>query len=159
MAINEKYSYKTFKRQNLSKIDPKEFNNSEIVGSCFYQDKPYSDIFPPELEKVIFINCNLDNCNIPTGSIVEGGTNKHYIVANDQEYWLVNDRLELIAPRDEYLFDKCGLSKDPRDIPEIKNETPITITNDPKIIEEKKIMELAADPIRLRTILVEKGEI
>ena len=46
MAINEKYSYKSFKRQDLRNIPAKEFNNSEIIGTCFHQDEPNTDVFP-----------------------------------------------------------------------------------------------------------------
>ncbi len=157
--INEKYSYKSFKRQSLLSIPAKEFNNTEIIGSCFYQDEPYTNVFPSNITNVIFTGCNLDNCIIPEGATVTGGTNKYFKEQNDLEYWLVDNTGKILKPRDEKKFDECKLSKDPKDIPLAKLITPITITNDPKLIEQQKIEDLKNDEERLKQILIDTGEL
>ena len=159
MDINEKYSYQSFKRQDFLKIDVKEFDGMKIIGSCFHQDKPYSDIFPSGIRDVIFEKCNLDNCNIPAGASIIGGTNKHFSESNDREFWLVDSSLNFIEPRDKAKFISCGLSIDPRSIPVSPLEKPITVTNDPKRIEAQKIQTLSLDTTRLKALRVEKGEL
>jgi len=154
----EQNKLRTFKRQTFLDRPASEFNDTEIEGSCFYQDKPYSDVFPPDIKNVVFRNCNLDNCNIPIGATVNGGTNKHYKTMNDQEYWILDKQGNPIEPRDAASFDKCGLSKDPKDIPVEKIAEPITYTNDPKKIERDKINSFLADPEKVKAAaLAEKG--
>jgi hypothetical protein len=155
----EETKLRTFKRQSFRDIDPIEFNNSEIIGACFHQDVPFTDVFPPNIEGVVFTKCNLDNCNIPPGATVNGGTNKHFKVMNDQEYWLVDKDLKPIEPRDKERFIECGLSIEPKDIPAEPLIEAITVTHDPKRIEREKINALANNTGRLRDILIEKGEL
>jgi len=38
MATNTKYSFKDFLNKNFKDIPVEEFNNTEIIGSCFYQE-------------------------------------------------------------------------------------------------------------------------
>jgi hypothetical protein len=155
----EETKLRTYKRQSLLNVDPAEFSDSEIVGACFHQDIPFTDVFPPGIKGVVFTKCNLDNCNIPPGATVNGGTNKHFKTMNDQEYWLVGKDLKPIEPRDKEMFIKCGLSIDPKDIPAESLTEAITITNDPERIGQQKIQALANDPARLKALLVEKGEL
>lgn len=63
--VNEKYSYKDFTGQNFLDIDPSEFSNTTIVGSCFYQSKMGSKVFPDGIENVTFERNNLDNVLLP----------------------------------------------------------------------------------------------
>lgn len=156
MAINTKYSYKSLNRQSFTKIDPKDFTG-EIIGSSFFQINPFTDVFPPNLTGVIFTRCNLDNCNVPIGCVVVGGTNKHIKIQNDQEYWIVDDQLKPISPRDPDKFDLCNLSKDSKDIPIVTIEEPIAVTYDPKIVEERKIQDLIDDKEKLKQILIDEG--
>lgn len=154
---NEKYSYKSFKRQKFIHLDPKEFDG-EIIGSGFYQDEPYSNVFPVGITTK-FIKCNLDNCNIPETATVEGGTNKHFKTMNDQEYWIVDKDLKPIEPRDKDRFIKCGLSVLPKDISATPLKESITFINDPKRIEREKIEALKLDEARLKQILIASGEL
>jgi hypothetical protein len=97
--INEKYSYKAFPYHNLSfkHIPAKEFDNTEIVGSCFYQEyttvdtNVVKDIFPNGMKGVTFIKCNLDNVLIPQGNTIDGGCNRIIKVQNDLNDWELNE--------------------------------------------------------------------
>ena len=123
MAINEKYSYKNFIRRKFKSIDAQEFNNTEIVGTCFYQENsPDSDIFPDEMAGVTFTKCNLDNVLIPLGNIVNGGCNRRIKVQNPTidnptpEDWILDNLGNPIEPVNKERFIKKGLSIDPKDI-------------------------------------------
>lgn len=159
MKLNEKYSYQSLKRKAFLDVDPAEFNDSEIIGSGFYQDQPYSDVFPKDVKGLVLTKCNLDNVNIPEGATVNGGCNNHILTQNDGEYWIVDENLKPIRPRDAEKFVECGLSTDPKALPAEPLAEPITFTNDPARIEQQKIEALATDPVRLKAILVEKGEL
>ncbi len=63
-AVNEKYSYKDFTGQTFEKVDPKEFSNSTIIGSCFYDHTKMRFILPDGVSNVTFKKCNLDNVNL-----------------------------------------------------------------------------------------------
>lgn len=77
--MNKKYSFGDFLNQNFKSRPANEFDNSEIIGSCFYQEVTYGntlpvtgiDIFPDDMTGVIFKRCNLDNVYIPAGNTVE----------------------------------------------------------------------------------------
>jgi len=157
--INLKYSYKSFKRKSMLNIPAKEFNDSETIGSGFYQDEPFSNVFPPDINGVVFVDCNLDNVNIPAGATVVRGTNKHYKTMNDQEYWIVDKQGNPIEPRDKADFIKCKLSILPGDIPVQPLKEAITWTHDPKRIEREKIENLKSDDARLKQILIDSGKL
>jgi hypothetical protein len=123
---NEKYSYRAFLSRGLSfvAIDPREFNDTEIVGTCFYQEwheddgeRIVKDIFPVGMTGVTFRDCNLDNVLVPTGCRVEGGTNKVIRVQNDLEDWVCDVAGKPVEPIAKVLFVQFGLSIDPADIP------------------------------------------
>lgn len=148
-----------FKYNDLTGVGSVEFNNSEIIGSSFSQREPYTDVFPVGMTGVTFINCNLDNCKIPVGNTVSGGTNKHFRIQNDRELWIVDDKIEPIVPLDEVTFDRCKISKDPRDISVSLLSKPITVTSDPALIEKKLIDEILSDEERLKAALIAAGEL
>ena len=119
MAINEKYSFKDFSGRDFSKLDPKkEFNNTEIVGSCFYQEnKPFSEIFPALMTGVTFKRCNLDNVKVPAGNTIitedwEKCCNKQIHVQNDLRDWEVDKDLKAVKP-----LHNDGENVDPIKIP------------------------------------------
>lgn len=126
--INEKYSYKGFPYHNLSFKDrpTEEFNDTIIVGSCFYQewvegDKDVAkDIFPDGMKGVIFRQCNLDNVYVPPGNKIEGGTNKLIKIQNDRDDWILDDNLKPIKPMNKEERLKFGISIDPKKIPKRK---------------------------------------
>jgi len=119
MAVNEKYSFKDFSGRDFSNLDPKkEFNDTEIVGSCFYQEnKPFSEIFPALMTGVVFKRCNLDNVKVPKGNTIvtegwEKCCNKQIHVQNDLRDWEVDKDLKAVRP----LHDD-GENTDPAKIP------------------------------------------
>jgi len=133
MAINEKYSYKDFTGQYLTDVPASEFNNSEIVGSCFYQEwldgDTMKDIFPAGMTGVKFTGCNLDNVFVPTGNVIEGGTHKRIRVQKDMEDWIVDSGENPVEPLHKKRFEELGLSIDPKEIVESVNGESIIITH------------------------------
>ena len=71
------YSHKDFTGRNLH--DAYDINGQIVTGSCFSQEQIDSHIFPETMTGVTFINCNLDNCFIPAGNIVNGGSQRRYM--------------------------------------------------------------------------------
>ena len=125
MAENKKYSHKGFPYHGLSfKAEPVEdFNNSEIVGSCFYQEwtggDTMKDIFPLGMTGVTFIKCNLDNVFVPAGNIIDKTcTHKRIRVQNDMEDWEVGTDDKPTEPLHPKRYDDKTLSKDPLVLPE-----------------------------------------
>jgi len=127
--MNKKYSYKDFTGQYLTDIPTSEFNNSEIIGSCFHiGNEPFSDVFPPDMKGVKFTKCSLSNCNIPPGNTVGIGCQHRQIkTQNDGEMWLVDSGGKPTEPLQKKRFRDLGLSIDPKDIPITKQAAMITI--------------------------------
>lgn len=143
-AINEKYSYKDFMHQSFVDVPASEFNNSTIVGSCFYQEsigeeEVVKDIFPDGLVNVIFEKCNLDNVLIKSGmSLGEKNSNRKIKVQNDWDDWILDDNLKPVEPMDKVRRIKAGKSIDPKDIPKDK------WTKEEKETDEKDIDSIIA---------------
>lgn len=81
--VNEKYSYEDFMNRSFRNLPASDFNNSLIIGSCFYQEiltgTPERDIFPDDLVNVIFEKCNLHNVIIKPGMTIGLGNCTHNI--------------------------------------------------------------------------------
>jgi len=162
MALNEKYSYKSWKRQSFTGKDPKEFNDSEIVGAGFSQNEPFTDVFPALISKVTFRACNLDNCNIPAGATIEGGTNKHFKEQADGEYWLVDGALKPVEPLHAYRFDKLALSKLPADIataPSFEDRLGVPLVEYKQKLIDMAVKDLTMDTEKLIQILKDEGKL
>jgi hypothetical protein len=135
MAINDNYSFQSFKRQSFVDVDAAAFNNSEIVGSSFYQEAPHRDdsgsargtghrspmvdVFPPDMTGVTFIRCTLDNVTIPAGNTIgERCTHRKLRVMNDGDDWVLDDVTNKpVEPMSVEMYEKYGVSIDPADIP------------------------------------------
>ncbi len=128
--INEKYSYQAYPYHGVSfkEVDVKEFNNTTIIGSCFYQEWTegdvaiVKDIFPNGMTGVVFQKCNLDNVLVPVGNVIMGGTNEKIKVQNDLSDWILDKDLKPIEPMDKEFRLEKSISIDPIDIPLTKQE-------------------------------------
>jgi hypothetical protein len=136
MAMNEKYSYKDFTGMTLITTDPKEWNETEVIGSCFAQQNPKTSIFPAGIKNVKFVKCNLDNVTLPGTCTMEGGINRQIQAQKDGEDWLVDDSLNPIEPLNKAQFIKLGLSTSAAAIP--AKESGVSVT-------EAKRQQLEAD--------------
>lgn len=132
MEKNINYSHGDFLGQTFLDVDPSEFSNSTIVGSCFYQESswdvgslgdsaksPLVAVFPVGVVNVEFKRCNLDNVIIPTGSTVDSEcTNRKVRIQNDNEDWeLAAIDNKPVEPLSKKRLIRDGDSVDPRDIP------------------------------------------
>ena len=135
---NKKYSFGDFTGQSLRDVPAAEFNDTEIVGSCFYQeDVPDTKVLPDDIKGVTFRRCNLDNVFIPTGNklVTEGWeacTNKRLMLQPPTpkgtpckedppdvvQLWIVDKDNRPIEALDKECFISEGRSIDPKDIPE-----------------------------------------
>lgn len=114
--MNEKYSYKDFTQKSLAHLDASEFNNSEIIGSCFYHETP-TEVFPPDILGVTFTKCNMDNVILPEGNTIVGGCHRMLKLQNDLEDWIIDKDGNPVEPTNKERFIRLGLSIDPKDIP------------------------------------------
>lgn len=121
--MNKKYSYKAYDYHGLSFKDRpcSEFNNSEIIGSCFYQEwvndgDTMKDIFPAGMTGVTFAKCNLDNVVVPAGNTMQDCTNKRIQVQKDLEDWAVDATDKPTEPVHKKRFTDLGLSMKPADL-------------------------------------------
>jgi len=128
MATNTKYSFKDFLNKNFKDIPVEEFNNTEIIGSCFYQEcleddeNVIKDIFPDGMTGVIFKRCNLDNVLIPDGNTIETeGEHRCSVrklkVQNDLMDWILDDNLKPVEPTKKRRYIELDISIDPAHIP------------------------------------------
>jgi hypothetical protein len=138
MPRNEKYSFKDFTGQDLTGLPASEFNDSEIVGSCFYREAPYDadslganakepsvDVFPLDVVGLVLTRCNLDNVTIPAGATVgDRNSNRRLRVQNDNQDWICDDStykpIELCNMKQA---QRDGLNTDPANIPETRVTT------------------------------------
>jgi hypothetical protein len=122
--MNEKHSYRDYSYKQFVDDKPDEWNDSEIIGTCFAQHEPFTDVFPKELSKVTFSKCNLDNCIVPEGCTVNGGCHRQIKVQNDLEDWIVDNYLNPIEPLNKARFVKLGLSTSPLSLSASKVDAP-----------------------------------
>ena len=130
MALNEKYSYKDHTNKLLDKTDAAEWNDTEVVGTCFHQNVPKTVVFPTGIKGVKFVKCNLDNVVIPKDCKVDGGCNRLIAVQKDGCDWLLDTDLNPIEPLDKAEYVKLGLSVDPAALP--------VSVKDVSVVEEKR---------------------
>lgn len=98
----DELSFKNFTNINLQDLTFDTEGEMEILicGSCFFQSEPKTIIFPGAiltLDKVIFHNCNCDNCILPDNGIISGSTCNKLIKTIDDEDWFVDGDLQPIS--------------------------------------------------------------
>ena len=120
--MNKKYSFKDFTHQSFKDVTDL-VPGTVIVGTCFYQENhPDSHIFPETMTGVTFLRCNLDNVFIPPGNIVGAiqgveSTQKRIKVQNDNDDWILDNKLSPVEPMNKKQRIVEGRSIDPKDIP------------------------------------------
>ena len=137
MKRNDKHSCRDYTHLSFVDVDPAEFNDTEIVGTCFYQESLHDEdslgaqakdpsvaVFPPGMTGVLFARCNLDNVVIPPGNTVgERCCHRKIRVQNDLEDWVLSDvDHRPVEPIDLKRFEQEEKSTDPKDIPASKIE-------------------------------------
>jgi len=135
MPRNEKYSFKDFTGQDLTGLPASEFNDSEIVGSCFYREAPYDadslgenakdprvDVFPSDVIGLVLTRCNLDNVTAPAGATVgDRSSHRKLRVQNDNQDWICDDLTHKpTEPANLKSHQLDGLNTDPANIPETR---------------------------------------
>lgn len=114
VEINSEFSLKDFTGKSLKYRQI----TGNVYGSCFSREKPDSDVFPSNMQGVTFYDCNLDNCLIPAGNIVVGGSIRRYQSQNDGNDWLVDENNNPTMPTNFDAFSQLGLPIPlPSDIP------------------------------------------
>ena len=83
------YSFKDFTGHSM--VLKTDLNGQTIRGSCFSREIPDSEVFPPDMKGVTFINCNLDNVTIPDGNTVTDCSQRRFKVQNDMNDWEIDD--------------------------------------------------------------------
>ena len=70
-----------------------------VYASSFYQqDSPESHVFRDDMTGVTFINCNLDNCFIPSGNTLNGCNNRRIKAQEDGRDWIVDENNNPVTP-------------------------------------------------------------
>jgi predicted GH43/DUF377 family glycosyl hydrolase len=138
--LNKEYSYKDFTAKDLTKTDPKTWNDTEVIGSCFHQHTPKTVVFPTGITGVTFTRCNLDNVVVPKECTINGGCHRWIAVQSDGENWILDESLTPVEPINKATYIKLGLSTAPLSISSAKLSESV-------IVSKRKELEdqLAAD--------------
>jgi hypothetical protein len=142
--LNKEYSYKDFTAKDLTKTDPKTWNDTEVIGTCFSQYVPKTVVFPVGITGVTFTRCNLDNVVVPAGCTINGGCHRWIKMQKDLEDWVLDDSLNPVEPLNKALFTNLGLSTSATALP--VSDLSMSVTDAKrKELEDK----LAADHVAL----------
>lgn len=126
------YSRRDFTGRNLT--ERTDMNGLTIAGSCFSQEIPDSIVFPPGMTGVTFINCNLDNCVIPPGNKVQGGSRRRFKVQNDLNDWEIDENdIPTNVMGSEFFYQNGLRHPNPALLPDV----PVKIRIEHELIAEK----------------------
>jgi hypothetical protein len=106
---------------------------------CFSQETPDADIFPDGMTGVTFLNCNLDNCYIPEGNTVVGGSQRRFAPQNDLRDWEIDYDDNPTTLINEESWTARGYSTDPQQIPADLAIDPVVMRLD--VISGEKTVE------------------
>lgn len=141
---------------HLSSLDIPD--GTVVYGSCFSCETPDQHIFRDDMTGVTFYNCNLDNCFIPDGNKVIGGSQRRFEVQNDMRDWLVDEEGNPEKLVNEKSEQKTGYPIDLESIPDkfIRRETMYSadyekIKDDPDFLQwwkEAVTIEVSTKPLK-----------
>ena len=137
---------------DLTTIPAEQFNNSDIIGSQFYQSGlPDTAVFPEGVVGVKLKRCGLDNVLIPPGCTMESDAgidccNNRIIKQNDGELWKCDGLNDPIEPVNKKKYLRLKLSLDPADIPAELVSTALTGIEEGKVLTGE-LMELPKEEI------------
>lgn len=116
IKMHEELSSKDFTEKAFVDIP----DGTNVYMSCFSCETPDSPIFRADMTGVTFYNCNLDNCLIPDGNTVVGGSIERFMVQNDMRDWKVDEEgAPVKVVNEEFYIAQC-VSVDKKDIPSKK---------------------------------------
>jgi len=116
IEFNDEYSSRIF-----GAVDADIPSGITVYCSDFSHPEP-SDVFQPTMTGVKFVNCNLDNCNVPAGNEVVGGTQRQFLVQNDGNDWEIDAQRNPVRILNAWIFAKYGLPEPlPSEIPAEKS--------------------------------------
>lgn len=119
IELPDELSFQDFTGDNFRNVDPTLLNGRTIKGTCFSQELPGNSrnkvkIFPENMTGVTFVDCNLDNVEIPAGNTVIGGTNKTFKVQSDGHDWEIEEGTgRPLSPISPKLLVRLGEDTDP----------------------------------------------
>jgi len=128
MALNKKHSNKDYTGLSLAHLPAEEFRGTTIRGTCFAQETPDTEVFPADAIGMGFVGCNLDNVMVPPWCTVTACCARRYRVQNDLEDWEIDGAEKPVRPLNPAVFERAGVSQDPKDIPEEPLAEPRTLT-------------------------------
>jgi len=125
LEYDDKWSFQS-RPNRLSEIP----DDTVVYASNFGQEVPDTQTFPLKMKGVRFYNCILDNCIIPEGNEVVGGSQRRYKAQNDRNDWEIDKDNKAVRPINYRIFEKLGLPiPDPKDIPEVATEDPVDLVS------------------------------
>lgn len=129
---------------------------------CFSQETPDADIFPEGMVGVTFLNCNLDNCLVPPGNTVVGGSQRRFEAQNDLRDWEVDAKNAPVTVIDEEVWAKKGYSVAVEDIPPAEvlhvDEMRVDVLSGEKTLADVIGTDAAAELVSLREAAVELAD-
>lgn len=117
VTCDDRWSQKDFAGRFLR--DQRGMRDIAIYAANFSQEEPDTVVFPDDAVNIRFVNCNLDNCKLPRGSSVVGGTARRFFVQNDLRDWEIDQQGQPVRVLNEKSWALQGYSVDPRDIPAV----------------------------------------
>lgn len=138
ITYDDQYSLKGWSGHNF---DDKDLNGKVIYASSFYSEEPGTKIFKDDLVAT-FVKCNLQNIVIPVGVTLIDCQTDWFKSQNDLEDWKIDkDTKEPVEPLQKEKYVELGISTDPKDIPKVKEDQPIT--------EKKRIEKAKQDQVQV----------
>lgn len=149
--LGEHYAVGTFKNMD----------NLVIYGANFDRESP-EEVFPKDMKGTVFLCAHLDNVFIPKGTDKEPnyifneidgqecGSHKYYKVQTDKEDWVIDPQTNTpLEPINKDAYKHFGISTDPKDLPKMELDAPITdiAVREPKRLQYIEDKQAKDEPI------------